>query len=72
MVHLCVIGDWLDGNGWTDIYERSGLSTPGRIDSFLKGAFIKGSCYIHQVTLEAISKLFLGAFDKSNCNDYNE
>ena len=40
MMHFCVIGDWLGDSGWTDIYERSRLSTPGIIDSFLNGAFI--------------------------------
>ena len=40
MIHLCVIGDWLINSGWTDIYEWPRPSTPGRIDSFLNGAFI--------------------------------
>ena len=44
MMHLCVIGDWLDGSGLTNIYERSWISTPARIDSFLKGAFIERIC----------------------------
>ena len=72
MMHLCVIGDWLDDSGLKDIYEQSGLSTLGKINSFLKRALIKRSWYDYQVTLVALSKLSQDAFDKSNYNDYSE
>lgn len=70
MMYICVTGDWLDSNGWTEIYKWSGLNTAGRINSFVKGGFIKRSRYVHKVTLAAVSKLSHDTFDKSNYSDY--
>ena len=41
MAFLNAIGDWLEGSGWVDIFERARLTTVGRIDSFLKGSKVK-------------------------------
>ena len=51
MAYLSVIGDWLEGSGWTDILVRAEISTPGHADSFLSGKHVKRSRYVHQVTV---------------------
>ena len=37
MAFTSTIGDWLDGSGWTDAFEKAKITTTGRIESFLKG-----------------------------------
>ena len=58
------IGDWLEGSGWTDIYSLSGISTAGRVDSFLKSSHIKRTRYAHHVTLKVPVKLQKEAFER--------
>ena len=43
MTWLGVLGDWLDGGSWTELYDMSKISTSGRVDSFLKGSFVKST-----------------------------
>ena len=34
---LNLIGNWLDGSGWVDVFKKAFINTPGRVESFLKG-----------------------------------
>ena len=54
MATLSVIGDWVDGSGWTGLLERADINTPGRIESTLSGGDVKRSRYVHQVSLAAL------------------
>ena len=38
MAFLNAINDWLEGSGWVTIIDRVGMTTVGRIDSFLSGS----------------------------------
>ena len=34
MAFMSAIGDWVNGSGWTDIFNKANFSTVGRIESF--------------------------------------
>ena len=56
-----VTGDWLEGSGWTKIYDYSTIGTPGRTDSFLTCSGISGikrSRYADQVTSSGQFNIF--------------
>ena len=36
MAFLSSIGDWMEWSRWTDGYGKSQVSTPGRVDRFLR------------------------------------
>jgi len=71
MAFQSTIGDWLEGSGWTEIYENAHISTSGRIDSFLKSSHVKRTRYSHQVTLKVLLELERDAFKQSEM-DNNE
>ena len=70
------IGDWLEGSGWTKIYEYSTISTLGRTDSFLTCSGVSGikrARYANQVTLSALITLATDAFrSQSEYSSYKE
>ena len=73
MTWLGVLGDWLDGGSWTELYDMSKISTSGRVDSFLKGSIVKRSRYSHQVTLATLILLSKQAFEaQSTFDNYDE
>ena len=72
MAFMSVIGDWLEGSGWRDVYSLSGISTPGRIDSFLKSSHVKRTRYAHQVTLSVLLQLQRSALQCSEQSTYEE
>ena len=62
---LKTIGNWLEGSGWTKIYDFSKINLVGRADSFLTCAGVAGikrSRYAHQVTLASLMTLASEAF----------
>ena len=66
MAFLNAIGDWLEGSGWTDVFEKANFNTVGRIESFLSGSKIKRSRYAHQVSLAALVTMSNIAFESQN------
>ena len=64
MAFLNVIGDWLESNGWVNLFVKANVSTPGRADSFLKGNHQKRSRYAHQVSCASLSILIREAFQR--------
>ena len=71
-----VIGAWLEGSGWTKIYEYSSDTFKGKADSFLSCADvagIKSSRYAHQVPLAALVTLANEAFQaQSQFRNYKD
>ena len=63
MAYMCALGDWLDGSGWIDIFQKANINTPGRIESFLKGSNVKRSRYAHQVSLSSLVAISRKAFE---------
>ena len=72
MAFLSSIGDWMEGNGWPDVYGKSQISTPGCVDSFLRGSKDKRTRYADQITLKFLLQLSKEAFDNSSSCEYNE
>ena len=44
------IGDWLEGSGWIQAFEKANVTTTGRIESFLTGSKVKRTRYEHQLS----------------------
>ena len=61
---MSLIGDWLEGCGWVEIVNKSGISTTGRVEHFLIGKVIKRTRYAHQVTLYCLGTLYESAKKK--------
>ena len=72
MAFESTIGDWLEGSGWTEIYENANISTSGRIDSFLKSSHVKRTRYAHQVTLKVLLEMERDAFKRSGFDTYED
>ena len=70
MVVLSALGDWLEGSGWTKVFEKAGISTTGRVESFLTGKKVKRTRYAHLLSLTALSQLMYTAFKESNMSDF--
>ena len=62
----------MEGSGWTDVYGNSQISTPGRVDSFLRRSEVKRTIYAYQITLKVLLQLSKEAFDNSSSCEYNE
>src|SRR6218665_20474 len=52
-----VVGDYLEGSGWTTALIDAGIATAGTADSFLKVSHLARTRNGHQVTLVALVKL---------------
>ena len=71
MAFLDAIGNWIDGSGWTNIFERAKITTMGRIESYLSGSKVKRTRYAHQVSLVSLIHLSNLSFQKqSTIKDY--
>ena len=72
MLILNSLGNWPEDSGWCDVYKRSGITTSGKVDNFLKGAKVKRSRYAHQVTLAALQTLAKQAYVSSGSGSYED
>eukprot|EP00794_Sanderia_malayensis_P004062 gene4062-4614_t len=48
MATMAMIGDWLEGSEWAEIFVAAGISTPGTSDAYLIGHNVKRCRYAHQ------------------------
>jgi len=51
---LKILGDLLEGSGWTSALVQAGVATAGTADSFLKASHITRTRHAHQVTASAM------------------
>ena len=58
-----ILGDILDGSGWCFLVE-SGLTTAGKTSMMLSCSYIKRTRYAYQVTVIALARLKMEAFEK--------
>ena len=72
MGFLVMIGSWLNGSGWVESLEESGVSTFGKAESFLKDSHVKRSRYAHQVTACSLYHLLTEAYTESLASDFEE
>lgn len=59
-----IIGDWLDGSGWTTAICNAGITTSGVADSLLKATHVTRTRHAHQVTAAALFVLQHHAYDR--------
>ena len=65
------ISNWLDGSGWTNIFERAMITTTGQTESYLSGRKMKRTRYAHQVSLVSLIHLSILSFQKqTTIKDY--
>eukprot|EP00733_Pompholyxophrys_punicea_P000439 Pompholyxophrys_punicea_v1_NODE_121_length_3355_cov_8.294759.p1 type:complete len:312 gc:universal NODE_121_length_3355_cov_8.294759:1498-2433(+) len=63
---LGVIGDLLEGSGWTNVLVNAEIATTGTAASFLTGSHITRTRHAHQVTLLGLYQLRKKAFLNTN------
>jgi len=66
-----LIGKWLSGSGWSEMFLKADVATSGRCEAMLKSSYIKRTRYAHKVSLAA---LFIGRNEayKTDCKDVVE
>ena len=57
-----ILGDWLDGSGWTTILTNAGVLTTGTANSLINVSHICRARYAHQVTAVALPILKARAY----------
>ena len=60
-----MIGDVLEGSGWVDALIKSGLGSPGVVESFLSSSHVKHTRYAHEVTACTLYSLLRQAYQES-------
>ena len=54
MAALKVLGNWLDGSGWTTVIGDAGVASTGVADSFIKASHLARTRRAHQVTAASL------------------
>lgn len=62
MTSLKVLGDLLEGSGWTGALVQAGVATSGTADSFLKASHVTRIRRVHQVTASSLYLLQQSAY----------
>ena len=65
---MSMIGDVLEGSGWVDALIKSGLGSPGVVESFLSSSHLKRTRYAHEVTACTLYSLLRQVYQESDCN----
>ena len=68
MVFMSMIGDVLEGSGWVDALIKSGLGSPGLVESFLSSSYLKRTRYAHEVTAGSLYSLLQQVYQESDCD----
>ena len=58
-----MLGKWLAGSGWSDMFLKAEIATAGRCDSLLKCSHVKRTRYAHEVSLASLFILRDEAFN---------
>lgn len=64
MAFLKVLGDWLEGSGWTVVLSDANVAKPGTANSFLKATNVTRTRRAHQVTACALFILLKRAYQR--------
>ena len=64
MAMLKVIGDWLDGSGWTHVMTSANVATEGRAAGIQKSSHTSRGQWAHQVTAAALFILLHRSYDE--------
>ncbi len=71
MAALKILGDLLEGSGWTGALVQAGVATPGTADSLLKASHVTRTRRAHQVTASSLYLLLQKAYAEYS-NDLEE
>lgn len=64
MAAMKLLGDWLNGSGWTNVITSSGMASSGVADSFLKSSHLTRTRHALQVTAAALYILQHNAYSR--------
>ena len=70
LAFLKVLGDWLEGTGWTNTLVQAEIASQGTSDSFLKAAHITRTRHAHQVTAGSLYILMDRAYKLHQREDH--
>ena len=59
-----VLGNWLDGSGWSSALVQADIASPGTADSFIKVSHVTRTRHAHQVTAATLYALLKAAYDE--------
>ena len=59
-----MLGDWLDGSGWTSALVQADVASAGVADSFIKASHVTKTRHAHQATAAAVHVLLHQAYDE--------
>ena len=68
MATMSMIGDWLEGGGWSDLIANAQVFTSGTSKALLSAFHVKKSRYAHQVSVATLHLLLKQAFEKHQIN----
>ncbi len=71
MAALKILGDFLEGSGWTGALVQAGVGTHGTADSLLKASHVTRTHCVHQVTASSLYLLLQKAYAEYS-NDLEE
>ena len=54
MAAFKVLGNWLDGSGWTSVIVDAGVTSTGVADSFIKASHLTRTRRTHQMTAASL------------------
>jgi len=64
VIKMQVLGNWLDGSGWTSALVQADIASPGTADSFIKVSHVTRTRHAHQVTAVTLYALLKAAYDE--------
>jgi len=64
MAALSILGNWLEDSGWTSALVQANIASPGVVNSFAKGSYVKPTRTAHQVSAAALYSLLTQAYDE--------
>ena len=67
-----MLGDWLEGSGWSSALVEANVTTPGRAQSMMGGGHVTRSRWAHQVTVATHSLLKRSAYTMYTTGVSNE
>ena len=59
-----MLGNWLEGSGWTSALVQADIASAGTADSFIKVNHVTKTRHAHQVTAACIHALLKQAYDE--------
>jgi hypothetical protein len=61
-IYIQVLGEWLEGSGWTNALVQADIASVGIADSFIKACHVTKTRHAHQVTAASIRVLLSEAY----------